>query len=325
MEKPFVPSPGKPVIAVAGATGGLGTRLTDTFLSPGLRDRLSGVVALARGHTPSTERWTKLDAEIRIIDDECDENDLIMALDGVDVLVNAISTVGASVRDQLARALPKTSVKLYFPSEFGVDHTLHGFDIPEWDGKKRHYELAKKVQVQQEADFQMCRLFVGLFLHSGIGPWYGFHTSKGVYQAIGSLDQSSSYTDIGDIARVVCGLAERAVRGEKVPEALRIAGSHASCRQIAREMSAAGSGDIDLKTVELDTYRDKALSRKYEDRGAIVYLRFLMGDGRVDYRPKDEGGLGNDNEVVNPWEQQFVWKTVRDLAHQSGGRPNSDV
>jgi hypothetical protein len=238
--------------------------------------------------------------------------------------VPSISTAGATLRDKLANALPRTSVKLYFPSEFGVDHTLHDFNIPEWDGKKRHYELAKK-KVQREGGIQVCRLFVGLFLHSGIAPWYGFHTSKGVYQAVGSLDQSISYTDISDIARVVCGLAERAVRGEKVPEELRIAGTHASFRQIAQLMSAAGSGDVELKTVELDSYRDKALGRQYEDRGAIVCLRFVMGDGRVDYRPKEEGGLGNDNELVNPGQSQFVWKTVGDLARETNGRPNSDT
>jgi hypothetical protein len=90
-------------------------------------------------------------------------------------------------------------------------------------------------------------------------------------------------------------------------------------------MSAAGAGDVELKTVELDSYRDKALSRQYEDRGAIVCLRFVMGDGRVDYRPKEEGGLGNDNEVVNPGQSQFVWKTVGDLARETNGRPNSDA
>jgi uncharacterized protein YbjT (DUF2867 family) len=89
MEEPFVPSSAKPVIAVAGATGDLGTRLTSTFLSPELQDRLSGVVSLARRHTPRTEKWKDLGAEIRIIDDQSDEDDLVMALDGVDVLVNA--------------------------------------------------------------------------------------------------------------------------------------------------------------------------------------------------------------------------------------------
>ena len=236
---------------------------------------------------------------------------------------DSISTAGAILRDKLASALPKTSVKLYFPSEFGVDHTLHDFHTPEWDGKKKHYELAKKVV--RGTDIQVCRVFVGLFLHSGIAPWYGFHTSKEVYQAVGSLDQSISYTDISDIARVLCGLAEQAARERQVPEELRIAGTHASFHQTAQVMVAAGSGDIELKTVELERYRNKALSREYEDRGAIVCLRFLMGDGRVDYRPKEEGGLGNDNELVNPGQNQFVWKTVRDLAIEATGRPNGDA
>ena len=89
MESPFAPSIGKPVIAVAGATGHLGTRLTNTFLSPALRNRLSGFVSLALRHTPSTEEWTDLGAEVRPIENDSDENDLVMALDGVDVLVNA--------------------------------------------------------------------------------------------------------------------------------------------------------------------------------------------------------------------------------------------
>jgi hypothetical protein len=89
MAESFAPSKGKPVIAVAGATGDLGTRLTRTFLSPELRGRLSGFVSLARRHTPSTEMWEDMGAEIRIIENESTENDLVRALDGVDVLVNA--------------------------------------------------------------------------------------------------------------------------------------------------------------------------------------------------------------------------------------------
>ena len=79
----------KPVLAVAGATGDLGTRLTNTFLLPELCGRLSGFVFLARRYSASTERWKVLGAEIRIIGEESDENDLIAALEGVDVLVNA--------------------------------------------------------------------------------------------------------------------------------------------------------------------------------------------------------------------------------------------
>ena len=221
------------------------------------------------------------------------------------------------------RVLPKTSVKLYFPSEFGVDHTLHDFNVPEWDGKKKHFAFTK--EVINGTNIQVCRLFTGLFLHSGIAPWYGFHTSKDVYQAVGSLDQSVSYTDISDIARVICSLAERAVQGYKVREELRIAGTHSSFRKTAAIMTAAGAGEIDLRSVELQNFKDKALGRAYQDRSAIVCLRFIMGDRRGDYRPMNEGGQGNDNENVNPGQKNFVWKTVEQLATETKGRPNADA
>lgn len=85
----FSRSAEQPIVAVAGATGDLGTRLTDTFLSAELRPGLSGVVSLARRRTPNTQRWESMGADIRIVDDSCDERDLVMALEGVDVLVNA--------------------------------------------------------------------------------------------------------------------------------------------------------------------------------------------------------------------------------------------
>lgn len=204
-----------------------------------------------------------------------------------------------------------------------MDHTLHDFSIPEWDGKKHHYELTKKVL--QGTDIQVCRLFNGLFLHSGIGPWYGFHTSKDVYQVVGSVDQSNSYTDISDIARVVCILAQKAMSGEQVPAKLRIGGSQASVRQVAQAMTEAGAGDIELRSVNLEEFRSKALGRDYQDRGPIVCLRFLMGDGRIDYRPQIDGGLGNDNELVNPGQKQFIWKSISDLAAETKGRPNANA
>lgn len=111
----------------------------------------------------------------------------------------------------------------------------------------------------------------------------------------------------------------------EVPEELRIAGTHGSFRQIVQTITAAGAGDIELRDVELEDYRDKALQGEYKDSAAIPCLRFIMGDGRGDYRPKDEGGLGNDNEVVNPGEKQFAWKTVNDLAVETKGRPNDDA
>lgn len=219
--------------------------------------------------------------------------------------------------------LPKTTLKLYFPSEFGVDHTIHDFEIPEWDSKKKHFELIERTLAGTEV--QICQLFTGLFLHSGIGPWFGFHTSKNVYQAFGSLDQSVSYTDLGDVANVIGLLAKEVLAGHKVPQILRIAGTHSSVRRTAEIMERAGAGAIELRSVELERFKDKALGRPYDERDAIVCVRFLMGDGRIDYRQESEGGLGNDNDIVNPGQKYFEWKTMDHLARETRGRPNANA
>jgi len=225
--------------------------------------------------------------------------------------------------NNLVQALAISTVKLYFPSEFGVDHTIHDFSIPEWDGKKKHFELTERTLAGTEVQF--CRLFVALFLHSGIGPWFGLHTSKNVYQAIGSLDQSISYTDLGDVAKVIGLLAKEVLAGQKVLQKLRISGTHSSFRRIAENMELAGAGTIELRSVELEGFRSRALGRPYNERDAIVCLRFLMGDGRLDYRLQEEGGLGNDNEKVNPNQRYFEWKTMDQFAQETRGRPNAMV
>lgn len=237
--------------------------------------------------------------------------------------INSISSAGTRLSDNLVHALPKSALKLYFPSEFGIDHTIHDFEIPEWDGKKRHFELTEKTLARTEIQF--CQLFVGIFLHTGIGPWHGLHTSKNVYQTFGSLDQSVSYTDLGDVAKVICLLAKEVLAGHKVPRILRIAGTHSSVRRTAEIMERAGAGAIELRSVELERFKSKALGRPYNERDAVVCLRFLMGDGRVDYRQQNEGGLGNDNEVVNPGQKYFEWKTMEHLAQETGGRPNANA
>ncbi|KEF52981.1 uncharacterized protein A1O9_10888 [Exophiala aquamarina CBS 119918] len=312
-----------PVIAIAGATGHLGTWLVESFLSKDLFPQPPGLVLLSRRHTPRTKAWETLGAQVRILDEGGDIGELTDALEGADVLINAISSSGMQLSDDLVHALPKTTVKLYFPSEFGVDHTIHNFSIPEWDGKKKHFELTQRVLAGSEV--LLCRLFVGLFLHAGIGPWFGLHTSKNVYQGIGSLDRPISYTDLGDVAKVISLLAKEVLDGHKVPQNLRIGGTHSSFRRTAEAMEEAGAGTIELRSVELEGFRNKALGRPYNERDAIVFLRFLMGDGGINYRHKDEGGLGNDNETINPNQKYFKWKTMEQFARETGGQPNAKV
>lgn len=78
-----------PVIAIAGATGNVGSRLAESFLSEDVCTQLSGLVLLPRRHTPRTKDWESKGAQVRVLDDGEDIDQLANALEGVDVLINA--------------------------------------------------------------------------------------------------------------------------------------------------------------------------------------------------------------------------------------------
>jgi hypothetical protein len=97
-------------------------------------------------------------------------------------LAPSIGSKGHAFKEALLRSLPQTNVRLYIPSEFGVDQTIHGFPHPEWDAKKRHVNIAHEVLPKSTKAIQ---IFIGLFLEDSIGYWFGFDTKKGVYDKFG--------------------------------------------------------------------------------------------------------------------------------------------
>ena len=131
-----------PVVAIAGATGHLGQRVASAFLSSLFHGQFSEVILLSRQDSSlssipdSARKYT-----IR----KYDENNLLDALRGVQVLVNTVGPPGHSFKEKLVQALPHTNVQVYFPSEFSVDHYVHDFPHLEWDQKKKHLALAQQL------------------------------------------------------------------------------------------------------------------------------------------------------------------------------------
>ena len=213
-------------------------------------------------------------------------------------------------------------MRLYIPSEFGVDHTIHDFPHPEWDKKKHHVAIAQEVLPKSA---KVVQVFVGLFLEDSIGYWFGFDTKKGVYEAVGSADTKVSFTSVGDIGKVVAviaGMSEAEL--EEVPDQLHISGTSASTSEIAELMNAQSTpkGDISATTIDETAYKRKTFDSGHQN--PAPYLRFLMGDGSIDHRSKAHGGIGNDNELVNPGEKRWRWKTMKDYAAETKGRPWMD-
>ena len=160
----------------------------------------------------------------------------------------------------LLRALPETDIRLYIPSEFGVDHTIHDFPHPEWDAKKHHFAIAQEVLPKST---KVIRVFIGLFLEDSIGWWFGFDTKKGVYEAVGSAEKKASFTSVDDVGKVLAVLAGMSVEElEKVPDQLHISGTSASMSEVAKLMMDAQNmprSEISVKTIDAAEYRRKTM------------------------------------------------------------------
>lgn len=161
---------------------------------------------------------------------------------------------------------------------------------------------------------RICTVFNGLFLEDSIGPWFGFDTKNAVYEVAGSRHARVSLTSMEDVGKAVATLA--AMPLEDVPTSIQIAGDTVSFDDIARIMSEAGGREISVGEIDGKAYREDVL--RQETTSPEKHLRFLMGDGSIDY---SSSGRGNQNELVNPEEKDWTWKSVKDLAKETNGTP----
>ena len=350
-----------PTIAIFGATGNLARHLTTAFLTiPALQHTYTALVLFTRRDTPATRRWAAADQRVRLVrwgaasatrqgtqDDDSDDGMSAESIarrlraGRVDAVVNALPPAAGALRETVLRGVALAGgggggggvVRVYFPPDFGLDDHVgrNGetdgsfqagcFAVPEWEARRSHFEAA--AAMLGPVGVRICRVHCGLFMHDAVGPWLGFHTARGVYSVVGSSGARTVYTDLGDVARVIAVVAQRACAGEEVPESLRTAGCVASVEEVREAMMDAGAGEVDIRTVPLKPYREKQLGRRYEDRSPFPYIKLIMASGLADWRPESEGGWGNDNELVNPGERLWKWKGMRELAVETKGRPNA--
>ena len=133
---------------------------------------------------------------------------------------------------------------------------------------------------------------------------------------MGSADALLSFTAFPDVGKTVVALALR--EPSDVPEIVHIGGETVSMNQIATLMMKAGAGDIEVTSVDLDSFREKTL--KVPGTDPAKALRFLMGEGSINHS-NEKGGRGNDNVLVSTGSQAWTWKTLADLAEETKGRP----
>ncbi|KAB8272410.1 hypothetical protein BDV30DRAFT_249513 [Aspergillus minisclerotigenes] len=308
--------PSKPTIAIAGGTGHLGKHITTALLSTPFINSFTSIILLTRSETSPSSFDIPSNPKLQLR--KYTPSNLADSLKDIDILINTIGPSGHSFKETLLRTIPKTNIKMYIPSEFGVDHYIHDFRHLEWDAKKRHDKLAREIL---DPGVKVCRVFCGLFLEDSIGPWFGFDTRGGRYECVGSAGEVVSFTGLGDVGRVVAGLCGLFAEGgvAVVPDVLHVAGDTRSVADVARIMEKEGGGPIEVTEVALGEYKERVT--KVVGSDPAPYLRFLIGEGKINH---SSAGLGCDNEVVNPGERVWKWKSLEQLARETQGRPWRD-
>ncbi|OAA71139.1 isoflavone reductase family protein [Cordyceps fumosorosea ARSEF 2679] len=299
-------------VAIAGASGNLGSKITESILQSLYKNKFKQIIILARSQSAAVERLASMGAIVRIYS----EKNLTRVLSDVDVLINTVGPAGHHFKEQLLHAILETPIKLYFLSEFGVNHYIHDFPHQEWDEKKAHFQLAQSLLGSR---VQLCRVYAGLFLEDSIGPWFGFFTKDAKYEAVGSPEQRTSYTSMYDVGKALAMLASSP--HASVPSEVQLSGDSKSMTEIAQIMEAHGSPTIQVTSVPLPPFKDKVLAEPIQTPERN--LRFLMGDGKIDHSLQ---GMGNQNSVIeNAQDGDFTWRKIESIAEATKGLPWADT
>lgn len=213
-------------ILVAGATGDLGRRIVRELLSQDVRLRI-----LTRPGTGTAEELFGENDRIEIITAAySDHTALVSALDGVDVVLSAVSGTRPVIIDA-QRALLSAAVSAgtprFIPSDYSADYR------PIAPGSNRNFELRREFAADLDAaPIRTTSILNGMFtdLLTGEAPMILFDRRRVLFWS--SADQLLDFTTKDDVARVT---ARAAV--DDAPRAVEIAGTQVSARDVARTMT----------------------------------------------------------------------------------------
>ena len=136
------------------------------------------------------------------------------------------------------------------------------------------------------------------------------NTKKGIWEPIGSKNTKAAFTALPDIGMAIASLA--CLRPSEIPDHVRIVGSNVSFKEASDAMTAVSGDTIQIKEIELEAFKKETTKKTEGDPAA--FIRFVMGEGKLDFTE-------NENEIANPGQKLFKWKTVEEYGQEVGGKP----
>jgi len=119
-----------------------------------------------------------------------------------------------------------------------------------------------------------------------------------------------------DVGRALAVLAT--LPPSDLPAVVHLSGDSKSMAEIASIMEAADprKEHIEVTRVALESYKAQVLANPRPT--PEKYLRFLMGEGCIDHTAV---GLGNNNALFESAEGFEGWRSMKELAAESNGKP----
>ncbi|KAE8339362.1 hypothetical protein BDV24DRAFT_176043 [Aspergillus arachidicola] len=152
-------------IAVYGHRGFVGSRVVPALIASG-----APVTVL---HRPSSDTSNLPDHVRKIAIDVHDEVALVDALQDIDIVISLVGDEGTDSQFGFVKAIPRTNVQLFSPSDFSLRYCEQGMRIPCMKAKAKVEKAAKDagipttvVQVGNFAEFTLSTTAVGIDLQN---------------------------------------------------------------------------------------------------------------------------------------------------------------
>jgi hypothetical protein len=172
--------------------------------------------------------------------------------------------------------------------------------------------------------------------HGGFQAFHGFFPKRETWYVPGDGNTPLTVTSKTDISRSIVELIKMSFKTpEKVPSRIRISGTNRTPREIIDIFNRAAKGKTYIKLVSLSDDEAKTFMNPTnmkpppnfpkEFDPAPMYdvatrvFRMTASGGNLDFSRR------NDNELVNPNESKWKWKTIEDYAEEVEGMPREDV
>jgi len=172
--------------------------------------------------------------------------------------------------------------------------------------------------------------------HGGFQAFHGFFPDREKWYVPGDGNTPLTVTSKVDIGRSIVELIKMAiVNPDQVPSRIRLAGTNKTPREIVKIFNDAANGSTHIELIllsddEAKTFMNKdnmkpppGLPKEFDlnliyDVATRVF-RMAASGGNLDFSEK------NDNELVNPKESRWKWKTIEEYAREVKGMPREDV